>query len=499
VGLVDGHQEVDAVVVGSGPNGLAAAVTLARAGLAVTVLEAQPTVGGGARTVGLPLADGVVHDLCSAVHPLARVSPFFRAFDLEARGVRFAPPEVSYGQPLAPGPRSRAALAYGDLERTVDGLGPDGAAFRRLLAPWLAPGDGLCGTVLADRTARDLGRALRPSRAAGFVRTVLAQGTRAGARAFVDDAAPALLAGTAAHAMVRQPSLVAAATGLLLAALAHGTGGWPVAVGGSQSIVRALVDDLQAHGGTVRTGVRVGSVRDLPPARAYLFDTTPRTLLEVLGDRLPRLARRELARFAYGPGVAKVDLVVDGPVPWAAPGLDRAGTVHLGGTRADVARAEAATAAGRHAENPVVLVSDPAVADPARQVGGLRPLWAYVHVPAGSSLDPVPAVLAQVERFAPGFGDTVVASRGVPASALARHDESYVGGDIGSGALSVRQVLGRPSLLLPPYATGLDHVYLCSASTPPGPGVHGLCGWYAARRALRRSFGVEASPSLAAS
>lgn len=503
----------DVVVVGSGPNGLAAAVTLARAGLGVTVLEAQPSVGGGARTLDLGLGPqegpgGIVHDLCSAVHPLAWASGFFRAFDLPARGVELLTPEVSYGQPLrAAGARGDGtaagpgvALAYRDLDRTVDALGADGPAWRRLVGSLADDGEALADVVLGDRRALDLlarVRAADLARSLRISRTALSQGTAAWNLPFSGEAAPALLTGVAAHAMVRQPSLAGAGVALLLAALGHGVRGWPVPKGGSRAITDALVTDLLAHGGTIRTGERVASVADLPPARAVLFDTSPRTLVEVLGDRLPSLARRELTRFPYGPGVAKVDLVASGPVPWAAPGLAKAGTVHLGGTRADIARADGDVARGRHAEHPVVLVSDPSVTDPSRASGGLRPVWAYVHVPAGSTLDPVPTVVAEIERYAPGFADTVVAARGVPAARLAEHDENYVGGDIGAGAVSLLRVVGRPSLLLAPYATGLDDVYLCSASTPPGPGVHGLAGWYAARRVLRRTFGVRRMPSLA--
>lgn len=494
---------VDVVVVGSGPNGLAAAVTLARAGLEVVVLEAEPVAGGGTRTLDLGLAPGIVHDLCSAVHPLAWASPFFRELDLAARGVELLTPEISYGQPLdpaRPGRPSRAALAHRDLARTVEGLGADGAAWRRIVGSLAGDGAALADVVLGDRTLGALAGAVRGDGARRLLRTALgvaSQGSALWNLPFRGDAAPALLTGVAAHAMVRQPSPSGAGVALLLAALAHGEQGWPVPRGGSAAIGRALVADLEAHGGTVRTDTRVSSVADLPPARAVLFDTTPRTLLRILGDRLPARARSELRRFPYGPGVAKVDLVTDGPVPWAAAGLERAGTVHLGGTRADVARAEADVARGRHAEHPVVLVSDPSVVDPGRRAGGLRPVWAYAHVPAGSTLDPVPMVTAEIERFAPGFADTVVAARGLSAARLPEHDENYVGGDIGAGAISLLRVAARPSLLLPPYGTGLDHVYLCSASTPPGPGVHGLAGWYAARRVLRRTFGIRRTPSLA--
>lgn len=482
------------VVVGSGPNGLAAAVTCARAGLAVLVVEAQPEPGGGARTLDLGLAPGLVHDLCSAVHPLAVVSPFLRELDLAARGVELVHADAAYAHPLDGG---RAGVVHRSLDRTVDGLDVDGPAWRRVLGPFVDHADALVDVVLGDRVRLADGPLAHGPTALRLVAGLLEQAVGGLGSRFRGDVAPALLTGVGAHANVRLPAPVAAGTALVLATLAH-VSGWPVPRGGSRAITDVLVADLLAHGGELVVGVTVADLDALPRARAYLFDTTPRTAVRVLGRRLPPGRARALSRFPYGNGVAKVDLVLSGPVPWQHPAVGRAGTVHLGGSRAQIARAENEVAAGRHARHPVVLVSDPTVADPSR-LGptGLRPLWAYAHVPAGSTRDMTEAITAQIERFAPGFRDVVVASRGVPASRMSEHDANYPGGDIGSGVVSAYRLLARPRLAVDPYRLGVPGAYLCSASTPPGPGVHGMSGWHAARRALRDRFGITRMPDLA--
>lgn len=481
-------QVLDAVVVGSGPNGLAAAVTLARAGLSVEVLEAQPHLGGGARTTDLGLAPGVVHDTCSAVHPMAIASPFFRRFDLRARGVRLVAPDVSYAQPLPDG----AGVAYRDLARTAAGLGPDGDAWLELFAPLVAHADAVVDLIMSDhrRLPRDLVTAVR------FGLRTLEQGLGpTWDRRFRGDAAPALLTGVAAHSITPLPSVAGAGTALLLGTLAHAVG-WTVPVGGTQVITDALVADLLAHGGSVRTEHVVRTHADLPPARAVVFDTVPATVAEVMGSRLaPRVARGYQA-YRHGNAAAKVDYVLSGPVPWADPRVREAGTVHVGGTRADMVAAERALVNGRHAEHPMVLVSDPSVADPSRRAAdGSRPLWTYAHVPAGSRVDATEAVTAQIERFAPGFRDVVVGARCVPAARLELHNANYVGGDIAAGEVTLLRALAGPTLAWDPYVAG-DGVYLCSASAPPGPGVHGMGGWLAARRVLA-ARGIHRPPDLA--
>ena len=481
---------MDVVVVGSGPGGLAAAVTLARSGLAVEVLEAQPTAGGGARTADLGLGPGVVHDVCSAVHPLALASPFFRRFDLAARGVELAVPEVSYAQPLDGGV---AGLALRDLGRTAEGLGVDGAAWLDLMAPLVEHVDGLVALLLGDHrhVPADLPTALRLALRAAEQGLGATWGRR-----FRGPVAPALLTGVAAHTTTRLPSIPAAGTSLLLGALAH-AGGWALPRGGSQAITDALLADLAAHGGVVRTGHAVRTSDDLPAARAYVFDTVPSLVARVLPRHLAPGVAAAYGRYRHGAGAAKVDFVLSGPVPWAADGVGRASTVHLGGTREQMAAAEDAVARGRHAAHPVVLVSDPSLTDPGR-LGrdGTRPLWTYAHVLARSVVDVTEAVTAQVERYAPGFRDVVVAARCVPAARMADDNANYVGGDIAAGAVTLRRVLGGPAPRWDPYRAG-DGVYLCSAAVPPGPGVHGMGGWHAARRVLADVFGIRRPPSLA--
>ena len=474
---------MDVTVVGSGPNGLTSAVICARAGLKVQVVEAQPTFGGGARTAVDPEFPGVQHDICSAVHPLALASPFFAEFDLPARGVRLAVPEIAYANPL---PGRTAVIAYRDLERTCAEL-TDGASWRRLLGPLVADSPAVVGLLLGDK--RSVPGSLPSALRLGL--RMLAQGTPAWG-SLVGEDARALFTGVAAHVISRMPSMTAAGAGLMLATLAHSVG-WPIPVGGSQVITDALIADLRAHGGELVAGTEITE----PPSGVVAFDTAPTALLRIYGDALPDRYAKALRRYRFGPGVAKVDFVLSGEIPWSDERLRQAPTLHLGGTREQMARAEAEIADGRHAQWPMVLAASPHIADPGRIDGrGRRPFWTYAHVPSDSTVDATEAVTEVVERFAPGFRDIVLAARAVPAARMSDHNANYVGGDIGMGGNSAWRAIAGPTPRLDPWCTPIPKVYLCSAATPPGGGVHGMAGYYAARSLLRREFGITAMPAM---
>jgi phytoene dehydrogenase-like protein len=477
--------DVDVNVVGSGPNGLSAAVLLARAGLRVMVWEAATEPGGGARTSELTLP-GYQHDVCSAVHPMALASPFFRAFDLRAHGVEMLQPSVAYAHPLDGG---RAALAWSDLDRTADGLENDGAAWRSLFAPLIEGWPDLVDIAMSD--LRSLPR--KPATAVRLGLRILEQGSVLWNTRFRGQLAPALLTGVSAHAIAPPRAFAPAGVGLLLGALAHSVG-WPVPRGGSAAIVDALVTDLRLHGGQITTGSRVLSLDDLPPAHAVVLNTTAREFANLAGHRLPAGYVRRLKAFRYGGAAAKVDYALSGPVPWRAEGCRLAGTLHLVGSRAEAVAAEHAVAAGRHAERPYVLATQPGVVDASRAPGDGAVLSVYAHVPNGSSEDVSAAVTAQIERFAPGFRDLILAQHVMPATRMAEYNTNYVGGDIAAGGMTLWQTVMRPVPRWDPYRTPLPGVYLCSASTPPGPGVHGMAGVHVARRVLRRRFGINAGP-----
>ena len=483
-----GHGEkTDVVVVGSGPNGLAAALILARAGLEVEVREAAADVGGGMRTAELT-GPGFRHDVCSSVHPMALASPFFRAFDLAAHGVRMLQPEVAFAHPLDGG---RAGLVWRDLDRTAAGLGRDGGAWRALLGPIAARWQALVAATMSD--FRHLPAPSNAVGAARFGAAVLEQGSPLWDVRFREDVAPALLTGVSAHPIVPPRSLPAAGAGVMLAALAHAVG-WPLPLAGSQAIAEALAADVRRSGGRIVTGHRVTDLGELPKARAVLLNLSPAGVHALAGDRLPPRYARWLRSVRYGGAACKVDFALAGPVPWSVPDCGKAGTLHLVGTRTQAVAAERSVAAGRHAERPFVLVVQPGVVDPTRAPAGQDTLSTYAHVPNGSPADVTGAVIAQIERFAPGFRDLVLASHAVPASQAQQHNPNYVGGNIAAGAITLRQVVLRPVPRWDPYQVPLPGVYICSASAPPGPGVHGMAGVHVASRVLRRQFGIHADP-----
>jgi phytoene dehydrogenase-like protein len=465
----------DAVVVGAGPNGLAAAIVLARAGLSVRVIEAAQTVGGGARSAALT-RPGFVHDVCSAVYPMALASPLLRTLPLEDHGLAWVHPPTPLAHPLDGGV---AATLERSMDATADRLGPDARAYRRLMEPLTRDAEKLFGDLLGPfRLPRHPLAALR------FGWPAIRSGRGLAEAYFRSELARALIAGLAAHAVLPMETRPGAAIGLMLGIAGHAVG-WPVVAGGAQKLADALASYLRSLGGEIETGRMVRSLDELPPARAILLDLTPRQVLTVAGDRLTGRYRRQLTRYRYGPGIFKVDWALLAPIPWAAPECRSAGTVHVGGTLDEVSRSERAAFAGEHADRPFVLLAQPSLFDPSRAPAGKHTAWAYCHVPHGSTLDMTQPIESQVERFAPGFRDVILARHTMTTADVERHNPNNVGGDITGGVTDFWQLFTRPAVRLNPYSTPARGLYLCSSSTPPGGGVHGMCGYFAARSVLR--------------
>jgi phytoene dehydrogenase-like protein len=465
--------QADAIVIGSGPNGLAAAIEIARSGRKVIVIEAADTIGGGCRSAAVTLP-GFVHDICSAVHPFAVASPMFKSMPLAHFGLEWLEPEAMLAHPLDGG---HAAVTYRSVTQTADGLGPDRVAYRDALEPLVDDWPKIETAVLGPlRVPR------HPFALAKFGLRALQPVERLATRMFTTDAARAMFAGIAAHSMLPLDTALTGGVGLVLATMAH-VAGWVIPRGGAQRIADAMAGYLRSLGGEIVTGTPVTSIDELPPARAILCDLSPQPLLRIAGHRFPVDYRRALERYRYGMGVFKVDWALDGPIPWTNRLCARAGTVHVGGTMAEIAASERDAANGRVSERPFVLLSQPTIVDPTRAPAGKHVAWTYCHVPHGSTADMVPRIERQIERFAPGFRDRVLARAVMSAVDLERYNPNFVGGDIAAGVTDIRQFFTRPTWRT--YSTPVRGLYICSAATPPGVGVHGMCGYFAAHRALR--------------
>jgi phytoene dehydrogenase-like protein len=470
--------------VGSGPNGLAAAVALAQAGVSVLVLEGRDEPGGGTRTAELTLP-GFHHDVCSACHPMGVLSPFLRTLPLEAHGLTWMRPSVSVAHPLEGEP---AVLLRRSLAETARGLGGDARAYERLLSPLLVDPHGLLGDLLAPLRIPD-----HPLRMLRFGLTAIRSAAGVARGRFREPRAQALFAGCAAHSTLPLEQRVTAAMGLVFCMTGH-VDDWPVARGGSAAITRALASLLASLGGRVETGRWIRSLSDLPPARAYLFDTSPAQLASVAGPVLPAGYVRRLQRYRYGPGVFKVDWALGGPIPWSDPAIAEASTVHVGGTLEAIAASEAAVWRGEHPERPFVLVVQQSQIDASRAPAGKHTGYAYCHVPAGSTVDRTAAIEAQIERFAPGFRDRILARHAMTTADFEAYNPALVGGAITGGVADLAQLFTRPVARLSPYTTPNPRFFLCSSSTPPGGGVHGMCGFHAARAVLRRIDRLASRP-----
>lgn len=466
----------DAIIVGSGPNGLAAAIELARAGWSVVVYEARPTVGGGTRTAELT-RPGALHDVCSAIHPMAASSPFFAATPLAEHGLKWIHPDLPLAHPFDDG---SAAVVSRDFDETAQYLGADGARWRRLFKPFADNWPKLSRDVLAK-----IGIPRHPLVTGWFGVNGLQSAVRLSRLWFRGERARGLFAGIAAHSVLPLERIPSAAFGLVLGTAGHAVG-WPMPERGSQSISNALASCLRSLGGKVVVDHEVKELADLPSATAVLFDIPPLHVARIAGARLPQKYLESLRSFRYGPGVFKVDWLLSAPVPWRAEACRRAGTVHLGGTLAEIAASERAPWQGELHRQPYVLVAQQSLFDPTRTPDGLHTLWAYCHVANGSAVDATTAIEDQIERFAPGFRDTILERHSMSAPDMERYNANYIGGDINGGVPDIRQLLGRPTLSRDPYSMPARGLFMCSSSTPPGGGVHGMCGYHAARSVLRR-------------
>lgn len=477
--MQQGSTDFDVVIVGAGPNGLSAGITLQQAGCRVLLLEAKPTIGGGMRTAELTLP-GFKHDICSAIHPMAKISPFFESIDWSAYGLKFVNPPVAAAHPLDSGV---AAALFPSLDQTADSLGIDASEYRNLLSGFVSH---------FDRLKHDfLGPLKWPSDPIGlatFGLKAMQPATVLGKR-FRTNEARALFAGMAAHGIQPLSNITSSAIALVLMAAGH-ISGWQIPVGGSQSIADAMAAHFRLLGGVIETGIEVKSLQQLPSSKAVVFDCTPRQLLQIAGHKFSSLYQWQLERYRYGMGVFKVDWALDGPIPWRDEWCRQAGTVHIGNTLEEIAANEALTSKGQHVERPFVLLGQQSLFDPTRAPEGRHTGWAYCHVPFGSEKDMTEAIEKQVERFAPGFRDRIIGRHTMNTRAIQEYNPNYIGGDINGGVQDLTQLFTRPALRWSPYRTSAKGLYICSSSTPPGGGVHGMCGYHAAK-AVIRDLGIK--------
>jgi phytoene dehydrogenase-like protein len=471
-------MSLDAIVIGSGPNGLAAAITLARAGKSVQVFEAADRVGGGVRSAELTQT-GFVHDICSAIHPLGVASPFFRSLPLDEFGLEWIHPPIPLAHPID---AQRVARVTRSLMETAEGFGTDAKAYVDLLKPFCDRAEQLLPELLAPLHIPQIpGLLMRFGfRGIGSASTLVE-------RWFRDDRVRGMFAGVAAHATLPLTHRLTAAVGLMFCILAH-TSGWPFPRGGSEQLAIAMRRYFESIGGTITVNTTVRSIAELPAAKAILLDVSPRQLVQIAGSVLPSSYCAKLLRFQHGPASFKIDLALSGPIPWQAEACRQAGTVHVGGTFEEIAQAEKSVWNGTHAERPFVLVAQQSLFDGTRAPAGKHTAWAYCHVPKGCELDMTDAIESQIERFAPGFRDLVIARHRMFPRDLEHYNANYIGGDISGGVMNLWQTFARPVSMLRPYATPSKKIFLCSASTPPGPGVHGMCGWHAAQAVLRTTL-----------
>jgi len=471
------EKSYDAIVVGSGPNGLAAAIVLLQEGLKVLLIEGKDQVGGGMRTKEVTLP-GFHHDICSAIHPLVLSTPFFKSLPLADFGLSYLHPEILAAHPLL---ESDSVALYSSLEQTADALGVDGIQYKKLIAPLVSHWEDLTADFLGPLKVPK-----NPVKLAAFGINALQPATWM-AKSFKNPQAKALLGGMAAHSIQPLSNWATSAIGMVLMASGH-VAGWPVAKGGSQSLANALLGYFVANGGEFKSGWMVKDINELPQAKAILFDVSPRHLLKIAGNNFSKLYKWQLGRYKYGMGVFKADFALSGPVPWLSEKARKAGTVHLGGSFDEIKKAEDTIWKGGYPDNPYVLVAQQSIVDPTRAPEGKHTLWAYCHVPAGSNLDISDTIIRQVEKYAPGFGELILASTFMNAQDFEAYNPNYIGGDINAGVQDITQIFTRPAMRVSPYRTSAKGVYICSSSTPPGGGVHGMCGVYAGKQVIKDLF-----------